>query len=284
MNINRRKNALTSSILGVATNLILFVGKILIGLASGSIAVLVDAFNSLSDAASAFIAMVGFSVSGRRKTKKYPFGYGRIEYISGMIISMIIMFTAIVIGQASFERIINPISVEFSWIFIIVLIVSILIKLGLFIYFKKINKSVQSGVLTALARDSFFDALATVIALLPLIFSHIDFPIDGVAGLALSVFILISGLISFIHNAEPVLGLAFKQSQESRIRHEILKYDSFARVRSMQLHNYGVDNTVGTIEVELSPKHRRKAEADLIAARSSLRRLYNLNATIFWRN
>jgi cation diffusion facilitator family transporter len=283
MNINRRSAGLGSSIVGLVANLILFVAKIVVGLMSGSVAVLVDAFSSLADSAGSFVGIVGFSVSGNKKTKRYPFGYGRIEYIAGMVISMIIMFTAIVIGQASFDRLMNPVPIEFSWVFVFALVASILAKTGLFVYFKRINKNVGSGILVALARDSFFDALTTIVALLPIIFHFVDFPVDGVAGLALSAFVLISGIVTFVHNAEPILGASFDRPLEAQIRREILSHDSFTRIRSMKLHNYGVDNIVGTVEVKLDPRRRRQAEADLLAVRRTLRNKYNVDATIFWR-
>ncbi|MDR0887397.1 MAG: cation diffusion facilitator family transporter [Candidatus Nomurabacteria bacterium] len=282
--INRRKVGWRTGLIGLVINLLLFAGKIVVGFLSGSVAILADAFNSLADAAGAIITMVGFAVSGWRKGKKYPFGYGRIEYVAGMIISMIIMFTAIVIGQASIERFFNSVEIETNWIFVAIPAVSVVIKIGFAVYIRAVNKKVQSGVLTVFGRDSLFDALATTVAILPLLLVGVtDFPVDAVVGSALAVFILFSGLLSFYQNAKPILGVAIKQQLKAKITAEILKYNSFAKVKNMNLHDYGPEKIVGTIEVEISERHKKQAYADLLSVQRVLKRVFGLDATIFWR-
>lgn len=283
MNINRRRSGFGVGLLELVINLALFVAKMASGLLSGSIAILVDAFNNLGDAAGAIIAMVGFSTAAERKSSRYPYGYGRIEYVAGMVISLMIMFTALVVGQASFERLMNPTTVEFSWFFIAVPIASVLLKFGSFIYVRVINRKIQSRILAAFAGDSLFDTFMSSLTIAPLVFIDVDFPVDAVTAIALSVFLLISGLVSFVQNTEPMMGPAFKSSLRARIRQEVLRYGSFMRVRNMELHDYGAGRIVGTIEVELSPNQKRKAEADLVSAERSLRQQFGLEATIFWR-
>ena len=187
----RRKYGEICSLFSVFLNLLLFVGKWIIGFLSSSIAIISDAFNNLSDASSSVISVVGFHLSGKKPDSKHPFGYGRFEYISALIVSMLILFMGFSLAKSSVTRILHPQKVEVSIVLLVLLGASVLVKLYMGIYYRIYAKRINSGTLAAAGMDSFMDIVSTLVVLVSgIVGKVVDFNVDGYVGLAVSVFIL----------------------------------------------------------------------------------------------
>ena len=193
--------------LGIFLNLFLFAGKLFVGLFSGAISAVADAFNNLSDAASSVITLFGFRLANQKPDSDHPFGHGRFEYISGLIVSLIILLVGFELGKTSVEKIISPETVEFSLVSIIILAVSVLVKLYMAYYNRVIGKKIASTAMIATAVDSTSDAVATSAVLICMLISHFtSLQIDAYCGLAVSLFILYSGFRSAKETISPLLG------------------------------------------------------------------------------
>ena len=198
-----------SSILGIVFNIILFGIKLLAGFISGSLAITADAFNNLSDASSSIISFVGFRMASKPADSDHPYGHGRYEYLSALMVACLIVAIGIEIFKSSIEKIIHPTPVSFSILTIIILVLSIFMKTYMMYFNNKIGKLIKSNTLIATAQDSRNDVISTAIVLLSIIIGHFfDISIDGYMGLAVAVFILLSGINLIKDTLNPILGQA----------------------------------------------------------------------------
>ena len=172
-----------SGIVGVVLNLLLFAGKFIAGILSGAISITADAFNNLTDAGSSIVTFIGFKLSSKPTDRDHPFGHGRMEYVSGFIVSMIIFLVGFELIKSSVEKLINPTEIVFSYLAVIILGVSVLVKLYMYIYNRNIAKKINSVSVKATAKDSLNDCIATfVVALCFVLYKLTGFNADGIAG------------------------------------------------------------------------------------------------------
>ena len=194
-------------LVGIGLNLLLFGGKLFAGTVSGSVAVTADAFNNLSDAGSSVVTLLGFQLAGKKPDPQHPFGHGRIEYISGLVVSGLILLMGVELGKSSVEKILHPEAVEFSVLTAAVLTGSILLKLWMALFDRKLGRKISSAALIAAAADSRSDVIATGAVLLACVVGRLTgLMIDGWAGLLVALFILWSGVGVVKDTVDPLLG------------------------------------------------------------------------------
>lgn len=246
-------------IMGIILNIVLFGIKLLAGLLSGAISIMADAFNNLTDAGSSVITLIGFRMSGQKPDKDHPFGHGRIEYISGLIVSMLIILVGFELGKTSLEKIITPEPVEFSIVALIILICSVIVKAYMAFYNFSIGKKIASSAMRATAQDSLNDCIATSAVLLCLVISRFtDLNIDAYCGLAVSGFILFSGLRAVKETMGPLLGTPPSEEFIKEIEGIVYSYEGVEGIHDLIVHDYGPGRTMISLHAEVS------CDADLL--------------------
>lgn len=225
---------------GIVLNIILFGIKLFAGIISGSVAIVADAFNNLSDAGSSVITMIGFKMAGQKPDPEHPFGHGRIEYITGLIVSFLIILMGFELGKSGIEKIINPEALEFNKITVVILIISIIAKLYMYSYNKKVSEKISSQAMAATATDSFSDSIATSVVLLVMMISeYTGLMIDGWCGLVVAVFILYSGISAAKDTISPLLGSKPDREFVDKIEEFALSYPEIVGVHDLVVHDYG---------------------------------------------
>ncbi|MBU3204053.1 cation diffusion facilitator family transporter [Clostridium algidicarnis] len=248
----RNSYGFLGGIIGIIINSLLFAIKLSIGLIVGSIAVTADAFNNLSDAASSLITILGFKLSSLPADEEHPFGHGRLEYISGLIVAFMVMMVGIQFIKSSFQRIINPEVVSFETIPFILLLVSILFKIWLSRFNKLIGKRINSSALKAASIDALGDVVTSSTVALSLLLSNwITFPIDGYIGVIVSLIILYSGYSLIKDTLSPLLGESPDEKLANNIKESILSYDNISGVHDLIIHNYGPGKAMASIHAEV---------------------------------
>ena len=246
-------------ILGIILNVILFGIKFFAGLLSGAISVMADAFNNLTDAGSSVITFIGFRMAGQKPDKDHPFGHGRIEYVSGLIVSMIIVLVGFELGKSSVEKIITPVAPVFSALTVVILLCSIAIKAYIACYNFKIGKEISSTAMKATANDSLSDCVATSAVLACLLISHFtDVNIDAYCGILVSVFILISGIRSAKETVDPLLGTPPEKSLIDEISDIVYAHEGVEGIHDLIIHDYGPGRMMISLHAEVP------ADANLI--------------------
>ncbi|KGN03295.1 cation diffusion facilitator family transporter [Clostridium novyi A str. 4570] len=239
-------------IIGVIVNIALFLIKLFVGLIVKSIAVTADAFNNLSDALSSIITIAGFKIASKPADEKHPFGHGRIEYLSGLIVAFMVMLVGFQFTKSSFNRIMNPEKVYFQAIPFILILISILAKIWLSRFNKYIGIKINSSALQASALDALGDVItSSTVALSLLLSKWIDFPIDGYIGIVVSLFILYSGFSLVKETVDPLLGEAPDPEFIQQLENDILTYDNICGVHDIIIHNYGPGRIMGSLHAEV---------------------------------
>lgn len=239
-------------IIGILINAILFAIKLSVGLISGSIAVTADAFNNLSDAASSVITIVGFKLASKPADEQHPFGHGRVEYISALIVSFMVMFVGFQFVKASFERIKSPTPVIFQLIPFILILVSIGAKVWLSRFNKFIGKTINSSALEASSLDALGDVFTSSCVGLSLLISRwTTFPVDGYIGILVALFILYSGFSLIRDTLSPLLGEAPDIELVENIKNGVLSYEYIGGVHDLVIHNYGPGRCMASIHAEV---------------------------------
>jgi len=239
--------------LGIFLNVILFFGKLFAGILTGSVAIVADAANNLTDAGSSVVTLIGFKLSTQKPDRSHPFGHGRIEYITGFIISVIIMIVGFELGKSSVEKIIAPETVEFSVISVIILAVSVLVKLYMMLYNRKIGKKIDSTALHAVASDSLNDCIATSVVLISTVIAGLyRINIDGWCGALVALFIMYSGFMAARDTLSPLLGQRPDSEFVKRIEELVLSYDEVEGIHDLVVHNYGPGRVMITLHAEVS--------------------------------
>jgi cation diffusion facilitator family transporter len=272
------------SLVALTGNLVLFGVKLVIGLLSGSIAAVTDSVNNLLDSASSVIALVSFHFSGKRRDTKHPHGHGRIEYISGLVVALTIILTALVFGYLSAWKIVEPQPVDASWWMVVGLTATIVGKGGLAVFYFIENRRLKSPLLDASGKDSVSDMLATGVVLVALVAAPFTaLPVDGIAGCIVSLFILVLGLKSFMASAQLLVGYRPERGLVYRVRKIVLQAPSFVKITRLQLHDYGPTAREAVVMVKLNPKAKpREIERDIAAVKTVLRREYAVKTVIYW--
>ena len=243
------------SLVGIACNLLLSVIKITVGFISGSISIAADGLNNLSDIGSSLVTMIGFKLAGKPADSDHPFGHGRMEHMSAFIVAILIILVGFELFKSSIDTLTNGgESPEYSLIAIIILIVSILIKLWLFAFNRKLGKIIDSEALLATAQDSLNDTVATAVILISVIISMIvtlPFNLDAILGIALSVFIVYSGIMSAKETINQILGGPPEKEIVEEIEKTVLSFNEFIGIHDLIVHNYGPGRQFASVHVEV---------------------------------
>lgn len=248
----RKKLGRSVSYVGLAVNLFLFITKLTIGLLAGSVALVADAVNNLSDFASAIIILISFHIAARPADKDHPFGHARFEYIASAVVAMFVLFLGFELGKSSIIRIINPQFVNVSWVFYVVLIFAVTCKLILYFYYIRKSKALNSLVLEATAKDSLLDALAsTGLIFAALISRIIEVSLDGYAGIIISLFILYSGISILRQTVDRILGKRPDKQLKDLLKTHIMNKSGVLGIHDLIIHDYGADNYFATAHVEV---------------------------------
>lgn len=248
----RQKYGVLCGILGIVLNLLLFCGKLLAGLLSGSIAITADAFNNLSDAGSSLITLVGFRLAGQKPDPQHPFGHGRIEYISGLLVSLLILLMGFELGKSSVEKILNPEAVEFRWLTGIILTVSIAVKIYMGIYNRSVGKKIHSAAMMATMTDSLGDAVATAVVLIATIIGHFTgYNIDGYCGAAVAIMIFIAGFRSAKETVSPLLGQPPEPEFVQEIERIVMEKKEVAGIHDLIVNDYGPGRKIVSLHAEV---------------------------------
>lgn len=248
----REKYGILAASVGILSNIFLFIIKILTGLIFNSIAITADAVNNLSDAGSSVITLLAFKIAGKPADPEHPYGHARMEYISGMAVSFIIILLGLQLIGSSFEKILYPDTVTVSYLTYAVLIISILTKLWQGIFNRTVGKRIDSDALQATAADSLNDVFATSAVLISAIVYHFtSIPIDGWMGMAVAIFITISGIKLVIETGDPLLGQAPDPQLIREIGQRITSYDGVIGMHDLQVHSYGPGRTFASVHAEV---------------------------------
>lgn len=248
----RESYANLAGFVGILTNSLLFLVKLSVGLLSNSVSILADAFNNLSDAASSIITIVGFKMASKPADAEHPFGHGRIEYITAMIVSFMVMLVGIQFVKTSFERIINPSTVTFELIPFILLLISIGFKFWLSIFNKSIGNKINSSTLKATATDAMGDVFtSTTVVISFLISKFTTFPIDGYIGILVALAIVYSGFSLIKETLSPLLGEPPDPVLVSNITDMVMSYDNINGIHDLIVHNYGPGRIMASIHAEI---------------------------------
>ncbi len=244
---------------GIFLNLCLFTGKFLAGTFSNSIAITADAFNNLSDAGSSIITLIGFKMAG------HPFGHGRIEYISGLLISVIILLMGLELVKSSISKILHPEILDFSPIIILVLVASILVKCYMFLYNRRLGRKLDSAAMLATATDSLSDTLATAAVLAATLISHFtDLAIDGWCGVLVGLFICFAGYHAAKDTISPLLGQAPEKEFVRQINDIVMAYENVIGIHDLIVHNYGPGRVLISLHAEVPADGELLALHDMI--------------------
>lgn len=236
----RRKYGILCGAVGIALNILLFALKLFVGAVSGSVAVTADAFNNISDAGSSAVTMVGFRLAGKKPDPEHPFGHGRIEYVSGLIVAMLIFMMGFELISSSFSAILDPKPTEISPITVAILVFSVMIKLYMYLYNRIHGRKIASAAMIATAADSIGDAVATTAVLISLVVSrYTGLLIDGYVGMLVAIFILIAGYRAAKETIEPLLGARPEKELVDQLESLVLSKEPITGVHDLILHDYG---------------------------------------------
>lgn len=250
----RGKYGTLSGVVGIISNILLCSIKIFIGFISSSISVMADGINNLTDAGTSIITLIGFKLSSAPADEDHPFGHERIENITGLIISFLIIIIGFTLGKESVTKLINGNSTsEISFVTIIVMGISIVIKLWQSIFYRKMAKAINSDALIASSKDSLNDSLSTTVVILGLIIIKLTnfTPIDSILGIGLAIFILISGIKMVIETINPLIGVMPTQEEIEQISEKIVSYDGIIGIHDLVVHKYGNCTTFVTAHAEV---------------------------------
>lgn len=240
------------SIVGILLNVLLFAGKYIAGMISGSVAITADAFNNLSDAGSSFITLVGFLFAGKEPDLDHPFGHGRFEYISGFVVSIAILFMGFELMKSSVIKIIHPEPVDTSMLAMVILLVSVLVKVYMAIYNRNVGKKIHSAAMSATAKDSLSDSLATTFVLVAmLVMKYADVNIDGICGVLVSLFIFYAGITAAKETLDPLLGLPPEQEFVDQIGEIVMAHEMIVGIHDVVVHDYGPGRRMISLHAEV---------------------------------
>lgn len=253
--MERDKKIIKISVLGIIVNAILVGFKMTIGLIVNSIAIILDAVNNLSDALSSIITIIGTKLSSKKPDKKHPYGYGRIEYLTSIIIAIIVLFAGITSFRESFDKIINPTNADYSIISLLIVLVAVFVKFFFGRFVKKQGEELNSGSLIASGTDAISDSILSFSTFLAALISFIwHISLEGYLGVVISIIILKSAIEILKDTINDMIGVRADSEVTSKLRKKILSYENVLGVYDLTLHNYGPNNIIATAHIELDDK------------------------------
>ena len=238
---------------GIGLNILLFIGKAAAGFLSGSVAVVADAFNNLSDAGSSVVMLLGFRLGGQKPDEDHPFGHGRFEYLAGLVVSMLILLMGFELAKSSVDKILHPQPVEMGILSVCILLGSIAVKLYMFLYNRTYGKRFDSGAMLATAADSLSDCGATVVVLVAtLVGQYTGLQIDGWCGVIVAVMIFWSGIKASKETLDPLLGTPPAPEYVERIRELVMAHEVVIGIHDLVVHDYGPGRCMISLHAEVS--------------------------------
>lgn len=250
---------------GIVCNIILFLIKLITGIIAASISVIADAFNNLSDAASSVITIIGFKLADKPADNDHPYGHGRYEYLSGLLIAFLIIMTAVELLKGSVDKILHPETVEFSLFSVIILIFSICLKMWMALFNKKIGSKLNASAMLATAADSLSDCIATGAVLLSLIIGHIfSINIDGYTGILVALFVFKAGIEAASDTLQPLLGQAPDPEFVKALENDILSEGKIKGIHDMHIHDYGPGRVIVSLHAEIPAEMNVMEAHDII--------------------
>ena len=261
----RQAYGMLCGLLGILLNLVLFAGKYLAGVLTGSIAITADAFNNLSDAGSSLITLIGFKMAGQKPDLDHPFGHGRIEYISGLIVAALILLMGFELAQTSFDKILNPEATGLTVVSAIILIASIAIKGYMALYNNRTAGKIDSAAMKATGTDCLSDMASTAVVLICSLVGHFtDIALDGYCGLAVSALILFAGYSAAKDTLGPLLGQAPEPEFIQKIQTIVMDTDIVTGLHDLIIHDYGPGRQMISLHAEVP------MNVDILAAHDTI--------------
>lgn len=261
----RDKCGRVAGAVGIVTNFLLFLMKIIVGTVFHSVSVTADAVNNLTDSGSSVVTLIGFKMASKPADEKHPFGHARIEYLSGVIVSFIVIFLGLQLGMSSIEKIITPEENALTPVALIVLVVSILAKLWQCLFYRKVGRMIKSESVEATSKDSRNDVIATSVVLLGAVITMLTgVNLDGYMGAAVALFIVFSGVQLTISTADPLLGQAPEGELVQTITEKMLSYPGIIGMHDLAVHNYGVGRCFASAHCEVDAQNDILVSHDLI--------------------
>lgn len=250
---------------GIVTNFLLFLMKIIVGTVFHSVSVTADAVNNLTDSGSSVVTLIGFKMASKPADEKHPFGHARIEYLSGVIVSFIVIFLGLQLGMSSIEKILTPEENALTPVALVVLVISILAKLWQCLFYRKVGRMIKSESVEATSKDSRNDVIATSVVLLGAVITMLTgVNLDGYMGAAVALFIVFSGVQLTISTADPLLGQAPEGELVQTITEKMLSYPGIIGMHDLAVHNYGVGRCFASAHCEVDAKNDILVSHDLI--------------------
>ncbi len=250
--MSRQDKIVKTSIIGIVVNLILVAFKAVVGIATNSIAITLDAVNNLTDALSSIITIIGAKLAGRAPDKDHPYGYGRIEYFSSVIIAAIVLWAGITALMESWPKIFNPDVTNYTTVSLVIIAVAVVVKILLGQYVKRIGESINSQALVASGSDALFDAilsLSTLVAAIISIFFHIS--LEGILGVIISIVIIKASIDMLRETLDSMIGARVDSELSRKIKDSILEVPGVYGAYDLSLHNYGPEDMQGSVHVEI---------------------------------
>ena len=261
----RDKCGRVAGAVGIVTNFLLFLMKIIVGTVFHSVSVTADAVNNLTDSGSSVVTLIGFKMASKPADEKHPFGHARIEYLSGVIVSFIVIFLGLQLGMSSVERILTPEENALTPVALVVLVISILAKLWQCLFYRKVGRMIKSESVEATSKDSRNDVIATSVVLLGAVITMLTgVNLDGYMGAAVALFIVFSGVQLTISTADPLLGQAPEGELVQTITEKMLSYPGIIGMHDLAVHNYGVGRCFASAHCEVDAKNDILVSHDLI--------------------
>lgn len=254
-----------SGVVGICCNLLLFLGKVLAGALTGSVSIAADAMNNLSDASGSIVTLIGFRMADKPADEHHPYGHARAEYLSGLVVAALILVIGLELAKTSVDKILHPTAVEFSWLALGVLGVSIAVKLWMYLFNRKLGRLIGSTALEATADDSRNDCIATAaVALAALVERQWNLRVDGYMGLAVAAFILYSGWELAKETVSPLLGEGVDPELRQKILDYIASQPKVLGYHDLMVHDYGPGQRFASLHVEMDHREDPLECHDLI--------------------
>lgn len=261
----RAKLGAFSGRVGICCNLLLFALKLLAGLLAGSVSVMADALNNLSDASGSILTLVGFRLAEKPADPHHPFGHARFEYLSGLAVAVMIVVIGVELGKTSLEKIWNPAAVELSWLTVVILLVSVAVKLWMYGFNTRLGKLIQSQTLLATAADSRNDCITTSMVLAAALVEELwNLRVDGIMGLGVAIFILFSGWGLARQTISPLLGEGTNPELRERILADIRSHPKVLGYHDLMVHDYGPGQRFASVHVEMDHREEPMACHEII--------------------
>ena len=251
-NSSRANKGKRAGVIGIVANVLLASGKLVAGLLSGAISIIADALNNFSDSISSVITLIGFKASQKPADSEHPFGHARYEYITGLVISMLVILVGFELAKSSAEKIFSPVAVDFTVIALIILAVSALAKLGLFFYNLSVSKQIESDALKATAIDCRNDSIITTLVLVSMIVErYTGVFVDGYVGALVSLFIFYSGIKLSLETISPIIGKKNDSHLKEKILDKLKEYPIVIGYHDLMIHDYGPGVSFCSIHFEI---------------------------------